>query len=190
MSMGQLPTSLSRHEERAQVGAQPSLLSPSLAVPLSEAARLLSFTKSHLYQVLRAGELEFFEDDGIRYITVASIDAYITRRGHFRETAADAASVVTPLAVPPSQAAGLLSLGLSRIYKLMRAGELQSFEAGRARRITVASIHEYISRIAASAGKWRGMNPQPPRRQQAAKPKAAAPPKRRTRTEQQQSLAG
>jgi excisionase family DNA binding protein len=53
---------------------------------------------------------------------------------------------VAPLAVPPLEAARLLSLGMTKIYRLMRAGELVSYRDGRARRITTASIHEHISR--------------------------------------------
>ena len=79
---------------------------------------------------------------------------------------------VTPLAVPPREACRLLSLGISRIYALMRAGELDSYGDGRARRITVASIHGYVARrlADAEAGGWRTWrhNPQA-RREQAAK---------------------
>ena len=53
---------------------------------------------------------------------------------------------VAPLAVPPSQAAHLLSIGISRLYRLLRTGKLASYRDGRARRITTASIHEHISR--------------------------------------------
>jgi excisionase family DNA binding protein len=70
-----------------------------------------------------------------------------------------------PLAVPPREAGRLLSLSMSRVYQLMRDGELQSYEHGRARRIPVASIHTYIARrLADTAGKWRQITPQPPRR--------------------------
>jgi excisionase family DNA binding protein len=64
---------------------------------------------------------------------------------------------VTPLAVPPREACRLLSLGISRIYALMRTGELASYGDGRARRITVASIYGYIERRLADAdsGGWR-----------------------------------
>jgi excisionase family DNA binding protein len=58
-----------------------------------------------------------------------------------------------PLAVPPRQACELLSVGLTRLYQLMNAGELESFHIGRARRITTASISAYIERqIAAMDG--------------------------------------
>jgi excisionase family DNA binding protein len=51
-----------------------------------------------------------------------------------------------PLAVPPLEAARMLSLGLSRLYHLMRTGELDAFHSGRSRRITVRSIEAYIAR--------------------------------------------
>jgi excisionase family DNA binding protein len=45
---------------------------------------------------------------------------------------------ITPLAVPPRDACRLLSIGMSRLYDLMRSGELPSYWDGRSRRITVA----------------------------------------------------
>ena len=75
---------------------------------------------------------------------------------------------VAPLAVPPLEAARLLSLGMTKIYRLMRAGELVSYRDGRARRITTASIHQRMARqIADSAEKWHPLNPQPSQRRKA-----------------------
>jgi excisionase family DNA binding protein len=52
-----------------------------------------------------------------------------------------------PLAVSPRVASRLLSLGNTRIYELIRDGELESYIDGRrARRITTASIKHYIAR--------------------------------------------
>lgn len=69
---------------------------------------------------------------------------------------------IAPLAVPPRDACRLLSIGQSRLYSLMRSGELPSYWDGRARRITVAAIHEYIARRVADAeALQQGM--QPPR---------------------------
>ena len=59
-----------------------------------------------------------------------------------------------PLAVPPAEVARLLSLSVSRIYQLMRRGELQSYEDGRTRRITMVSVHAYIARRLAVAKSW------------------------------------
>ena len=58
---------------------------------------------------------------------------------------------IAPLAVPPRDACRLLSIGQSRLYALMRSGELPSYWDGRARRITVAAIHDYIARRLADA---------------------------------------
>ena len=57
-----------------------------------------------------------------------------------------AQAATLPLAVPPAKAAALLSLGLTRTYVLMRRGELQSFHSGRACRIPMQSIHNYMAR--------------------------------------------
>jgi excisionase family DNA binding protein len=90
-----------------------------------------------------------------------------------------------PLAVSPREAGRLLSLGQSRIYNLMRAGELQNYEDGRSRRILLTSIHDYVARrIAASADGWQQWEHSPP------KLKAAARPKRRTRVDQPELEAG
>jgi excisionase family DNA binding protein len=50
------------------------------------------------------------------------------------------------LLVSPAGAMTMLSCGRTRLYELLDRGELQSFLDGRARRITVASIHAYIAR--------------------------------------------
>ncbi len=72
-----------------------------------------------------------------------------------------------PLAVSAKEAARLLSLSLSRLYELLRAGELQSYADGNSRRVTMASIHGYVERrLADSGGRWQQINAQPRRRQQ------------------------
>jgi len=84
---------------------------------------------------------------------------------------AQAPAASAAIAVPPREACDLLSVSMSRLYALLRAGELDSYEEGRARRITVASIHAYIARqLAASARGWRTWphNPQARRRRKGA----------------------
>ena len=72
---------------------------------------------------------------------------------------------VAPLAVPPSQAAHLLSIGISRLYRLLRTGKLASYRDGRSRRIPMASIHEYVARhLAADPAGWRQIHPRPQER--------------------------
>jgi hypothetical protein len=68
-----------------------------------------------------------------------------------------------PLVVSPRRARRLLDMGNTRLYELLSAGELDSFLDGRSRKITVESIHRYISRrlttddrLASSAGQLRG----------------------------------
>jgi len=51
-----------------------------------------------------------------------------------------------PLVVPPAQACAMLSIGLTRCYELINAGELESFKDGKSRKITVNSIEAYIER--------------------------------------------
>jgi len=56
-----------------------------------------------------------------------------------------------PLAVSPRQACTLLKIGVTRLYQLLRDDELESYLDGRARRITMDSIHRRITRLLASA---------------------------------------
>jgi excisionase family DNA binding protein len=55
------------------------------------------------------------------------------------------------LVVAPKVAWRMLGVSNSTGYKLLAAGELKSVKFGRARRITVASIHELIARLASEA---------------------------------------
>lgn len=51
-----------------------------------------------------------------------------------------------PLVVKPKRAARMLDVGLTRLYELMSAGELESYRDGASRKITVASIQAYVAR--------------------------------------------
>jgi hypothetical protein len=68
-----------------------------------------------------------------------------------------------PLAVSPRQARKLLSIGNTRLYQLMGAGELESYHDGRVRRITMRSIRRRVARLVAAAGAT-GHAPATPRR--------------------------
>jgi excisionase family DNA binding protein len=54
--------------------------------------------------------------------------------------------VTAPLVVRPRDACRMLSIGLTRLYELLQAGELESYRSGRSRRISVVSIHAYVER--------------------------------------------
>ena len=82
---------------------------------------------------------------------------------------------IAPLAVPPAQAAHMLGLGLSYTYGLMRTGELDSYQEGRARRVTVASIHKLVERRlreSAAIGWRQNHNPSPHRHKQRSRERA------------------
>jgi hypothetical protein len=57
-----------------------------------------------------------------------------------------------PLVVKPKVAWRMLACSNTHGYELLNAGELVSFLDGRARKITVDSIHAYIARKLAKAG--------------------------------------
>jgi hypothetical protein len=63
-------------------------------------------------------------------------------------TAAARGSVLEPkpLVVKPKRAWIMLDCSNTRGYELLAAGELDSFLDGRSRKITVESIHRYVSR--------------------------------------------
>jgi excisionase family DNA binding protein len=54
---------------------------------------------------------------------------------------------IEPIAVSPAAACKLLSVSMFTVYKLLRSGELESFTAGRSRKILVSSIHRYVERL-------------------------------------------
>jgi hypothetical protein len=58
---------------------------------------------------------------------------------------------MTPLAVPPEAAADMLGIRVSKLYELLRTGEVDSFQCGSARRVVVESIYDYIARRVAAA---------------------------------------
>lgn len=57
-------------------------------------------------------------------------------------------SDLEPLSVSPRQACLLLGVGNTRLYRLIRDGELSTYHEGRARRITLESIRARVSRLA------------------------------------------
>jgi excisionase family DNA binding protein len=52
------------------------------------------------------------------------------------------------LLLTPEEAAGLLSVGRSRVYDLMRAHLLQGVKIGRSRRVLAASLRDYVATLA------------------------------------------
>jgi excisionase family DNA binding protein len=53
---------------------------------------------------------------------------------------------VEVLAVTPRIAKRMLGCGTTRLYDLLNRGELESYRDGKARRIIVASLRDYVSR--------------------------------------------
>ncbi len=50
------------------------------------------------------------------------------------------------LGVPPATAERLLNVSHKSLYVMLNAGLLDSYKVGRARRVTLASIEDYIAR--------------------------------------------
>lgn len=53
---------------------------------------------------------------------------------------------VERLAVRIPEAAGMLSIGRSKLYQLIAAGDLKTVKVGRGTRVVVASIREFVAR--------------------------------------------
>ena len=47
----------------------------------------------------------------------------------------------------PEQAAVVLSIGRSKVYDLMRRGELRSLRIGGSRRVSVTALREFVDRL-------------------------------------------
>ena len=75
-----------------------------------------------------------------------------------------AGNELEPLAVSPRQACLLLGIGLTRLYLLIAAGELETYRDGRARRITMQSIRRRVARLIAAEGTAGVMEGASPRR--------------------------
>jgi excisionase family DNA binding protein len=59
-------------------------------------------------------------------------------------------------AVPAKKAAPSIGIGMTRLYELIKSGEIESYRDGKARKIVVASLKAYVDRqIAAEAVKPR-----------------------------------
>jgi excisionase family DNA binding protein len=80
--------------------------------------------------------------------------ATLTINSSISSPAVDWGSATGRLAVKPRTACNMLDVGMTRLYELLNSGELVSYTDGKSRKITVASIHEYVRRRieASSAG--------------------------------------
>lgn len=52
----------------------------------------------------------------------------------------------------PEEAAEFLSLSRARIYELLKAGEIESVTIGRSRRIPLAALDDFVTRLRAEGG--------------------------------------
>lgn len=56
-------------------------------------------------------------------------------------------SRVAPLLLRPEEAADALGIARTRVYQLIRVGELRSVKIGKLRRIPVAALQAYVERL-------------------------------------------
>jgi hypothetical protein len=57
-----------------------------------------------------------------------------------------------PLVVSPRRARHMLDRGNTRLYELIAARELETYKDGKSRKITVASIKQFIARRVEASG--------------------------------------
>lgn len=61
-----------------------------------------------------------------------------------------AATAVSPLLLRPEEAAHALRVGRSKVYDLIRTGELQSVKVGGSRRVPMAALAAYVASLVAA----------------------------------------
>ncbi len=59
-------------------------------------------------------------------------------------------SELTPLLLRPEEAAAMLRVGRTRVFDLIRSGELRSVKIGHLRRISATALAEYVARLEAA----------------------------------------
>jgi excisionase family DNA binding protein len=65
-------------------------------------------------------------------------------------------SEIEAFAVPAKKAAPSIGVGMTRLYELIKAREIESYRDGKARKVVVASLKAYVERqIAAEAARPR-----------------------------------
>ena len=55
--------------------------------------------------------------------------------------------MVDKLLLKPEEAAEVLGIGRSKFYELLTAGAIQSVRIGKCRRVPLAALEEYVSRL-------------------------------------------
>lgn len=55
------------------------------------------------------------------------------------------------LLLTPEEAAGVLGLGRTKVYELLRSGVLASVRIGACRRIPAAALRDYVTSLSAAA---------------------------------------
>jgi excisionase family DNA binding protein len=57
---------------------------------------------------------------------------------------------VAPLLLRPEEAAAALRVGRTRVYELIRTGELRSVKIGHLRRVSATALAEYLAHLEAA----------------------------------------
>jgi excisionase family DNA binding protein len=59
-----------------------------------------------------------------------------------------------PLLLKPEEVAECLNIGRSKVYELMRAGDLESVQIGTCRRVTRAAVERYVASLRTEMASW------------------------------------
>jgi excisionase family DNA binding protein len=57
---------------------------------------------------------------------------------------------LVPLLLRPEEVATVLRVGRTRMYELMRSGDLRSVKIGHLRRVSATAVAEYVARLDAA----------------------------------------
>jgi len=84
-------------------------------------------------------------------MSLSHLDVHHNRRRTHRVAARDGGfgggHQVNQLLLTPEDAAELLAVGRTKLYELLRTGELESVRIGAARRIPAAALNAYVDQL-------------------------------------------
>jgi excisionase family DNA binding protein len=63
----------------------------------------------------------------------------------------EARDELTPLLLRPEEAAAVLRVGRTRVFELIRSGELRSVKIGHLRRVSATALAEFVARLESAA---------------------------------------
>lgn len=60
--------------------------------------------------------------------------------------------MTVPLLYRPEDAAAVLGIGRSKLFQIIRAGEIETVQIGRSRRVPAQALNDYVARLREATG--------------------------------------